>query len=47
MRRRTVLQRIQQEAEFLTLFLFVNAQNTKYGLLLSPRGIRTEPPPTS
>ncbi len=33
MRRRTVFQRIQQEAELLALLLFIDTENTKYGLL--------------
>ncbi len=33
MRRRAVLQCIQQEAELLTLFMLFNAQNAKHGLL--------------
>ncbi len=38
---------VEQEAEFLALFLFVDTQNTNTVCCISPLWIRTEPPPTS
>lgn len=46
-RRRTVFQRIQQEAELLALLLFIDTENTKYGLLHFTVVNTHRPPPTS